>query len=156
MENKINQTNVTGNQNIVVQDVSSSNITINVNGNEQKLETAMNQWLVKGVVENITEYNKLAKNFMNSVQNVDDWQMQTKFRKVALIIIQSSYVGVVGNYLKRLSAISNDGFSSNKLKDYISNTYFLSLRLLDFVNIAMLSSIWDYSAKKQIIFYDND
>ena len=140
-----NKINISGNQNIVIQDVSANNITITVEGKEQKLETVMNQWLVQNVIEKIAPYNKIAQNFMKNAQSVENWQEKTKYRKVALIILQSAYVGVVGNYIKRLAAISNDTFSVEKLKNYIFNTYFLALRLLDFVNITLISQLWEYT-----------
>jgi hypothetical protein len=137
-----NTANTTGNNNIVIQDVTANNITINVNGAEQKLEAAMNQWLVLGLVQKIAGHDALFRKFLDSV-NCTDWQNQTKFRNAALTILQSAYIGVVGIYLKKLAAISNYGFSPEKMKEYLKNSHALALRLLDLANALLISALWD-------------
>ena len=156
MINKNNKTNIRGNDNIIIQDVEANNITIIVNGKEKKLETAMNQWLVQGVIETIVTYNPIAEIFIKAVEKIPNWQSQTRYRNAGLTILQSSFIGVVGIYLKKISAISNYSFSVEKLKEYIKNTYFLSLHLLDMINSIHISTLWDFSLKQQIDLNDKN
>jgi len=154
--NKINNLSVGGKENIVLQDITGGNITINIGGKEKTLETAMNQWLVLTVMPKIAMYDPLAQKFIAAVQNTENWEQQLKFRNAALIILQSSYIGVVGIFMKKLSAIGNLGFSAEKLKENIRNSYFLSLRLLDLSNILLISALWDSAERTKITLNEND
>ena len=150
MEHKNNQSNVTGNENIVIQDVSSSNITINIGGKVKKLEAAMNQWLVEQTIESVSEYKPIANKFIQKVTAVNqDWQNEKEYLDAGLVLLQALYIGVVGTYLNKIASISNQSFSEQKLKDYTKNSYLLSLRLLDLVNSTLISSLWEQLEKNK-------
>jgi len=143
--NKTNNSQVQGNQNIVIQDVSASNITINVNGKEKKLEVAMNQWLVENCMYSIAEYQPISNRSIEKVSRAStNWQNEKEYLDAGLVLMQALYIGIVGTYLNKIASISNQSFSMQKLKDYSKNAYLLALRLLDLVNIAQISALWDF------------
>jgi len=147
---KTNTTHLEGSQNIVIQDVSASNITINVNGVEHKLEAAMNQWLTQQLMPIIAQYDVLAQKFGAATNSINQWQNQPKYRNAALSILQSSYIGVVGIYLKKLAAIGSSSFSTTKVNEYTKNAYLLVQRLLDLTNTLLISTLWDNAEKQRI------
>lgn len=115
MEQKNNQTNVTGNENIIIQDVSSNNITININGKVKKLEAAMNQWLVEQTIKSVSEYKPIANKFIQKVTTVStNWQNEKEYLDAGLVILQALYIGVVGRYLNKIFLISGKSFSEEK------------------------------------------
>jgi len=145
---------IQGNQNIVIQDVKDSQISIQIHGKEKKLEVAMNQWLVENVISQIIPYNETAQKFIKAVADEPDWYKLPKYRNAALTVMQTAYIGVIGIYLKKIAAVGIGAFSNQKLKEYIKNAYFLGLRLLDLVNAVLISALWDWSQKQKPLFSD--
>ncbi|SRX74499.1 hypothetical protein [Aequorivita antarctica] len=124
-----------------------NNIEVNPNNEtsskkiiEEPIKNTFNEVLTKRLIEAIRGYDKKANDFLSTYS---DWESNPDLIPTAKRIIISGYVGVVGVQLRKLMSIGEEDFSDNKTKRYLENCQLTTIRALQLICYALISTLWD-------------
>lgn len=104
---------------------------------------AFNEYLTKALIEAVQADCTPVRNFLAKVSAYDAWESQMRFSDKAKEILAYSFVGVIGIQLSKLMAIGKEDFSEAKQRKYIEKCLHIAKRILDLINFALLSRLWD-------------
>ncbi len=143
-------------QNLKVQNVQHADKIYNIEHiNEANFgfvtgKKAFNESLTKSLIHSIQKDCIPAQKFISRVQQIADWEQQTRISDKAKEIIAYSFVGVIGIQLSKLMAIGKEEFSDGKQRKYIQKCMTIIKRSLDLVNFALISKLWDLQKAKSL------
>lgn len=158
--------NITGDDNIVLQDVKNSNVNINthktvyttvinnyISSTENEEKFVFNEYLTKELLTAIAPFNANAKGLLDKNKDNPNWNQLSKESGQAKIYIESGYVAVIGKLLRKLIAIgmySNDNIETKK-SEYIEYCVTTAKRTLQLLCFACVSDIWNQKKEKDFI-----
>lgn len=109
-----------------------------------------NERLTEDLIRAIEPYSRNAQRFMQTVAKRPGWESVSTMTDNAKLIINSSFVGVLGIQLRKLFAIGKEPSSEHKQRKYLFNCLLTAKRALQLLCFALLSKLWDQQ-KKQLI-----
>ncbi len=115
-----------------------------------------NEILTRRLLEALNNRYGIGKDLLEQANEEEsDWETYPNISDPANNIIINSFIGVLGEQLRKLVAIGSEGQSENNIRNYIEICIITAKRALQLICFSLISKLWDSKKEKQIELSEN-